>query len=191
MKLSVLIATVPPRKSQLSRLLNRLEPQLTDEVEVLIYDGWTPFGDKVNEMRKLAKGDFSIVIDDDDTVVEGFIETTLPYLTDEIDYLSYGISFYDEGIHSSDIYQNEPHHKCMIRNSIAREIPLGNSYHADKSWSNQAHLIIKKRTELRIPLYIYDYSADGTVGTEPHHANAERQKNIGVYAYDARNYTWL
>lgn len=191
MKLSILIATVPPRASLLSRLLSILEPQLTDEVEVLVYDGWIPFGDKVNKMREIAKGDFSVVIDDDDRVTDDYLELILPHLQNGIDYVDHGILYTVDGAYERVVFGKWPHHKCPIRNSIAKQIPLGNGYTDDEIWSETIAPRVKMIVEIRPVPYIYDFWTKGTVGTVPGNPNAENQRDVGQHRFTKERFTWL
>lgn len=190
MVLSILIATVPGRESLLSRLLWILEQQLTDNVEVLVYDGWIPFGDKVNHMRDIAKGEFSVVVDDDDYVSDSYIERVLPRLKNT-NYLDHGILHLHNGKFQNVIYSDVVHHKCPIRNSIAKDIKLGNGYTDDKQWSRDASACIGATYKVNQALYIYDYWDTGTVGTEPSDKNKDTQRDVGIYPYNRDVFTWI
>lgn len=190
MKLSILIATVPERRSLLSRLLWAIEQQLTDEIEVLIYGGWGSFGDKVNQMREQAKGEYCVVVDDDDLLVSNYISKVLPHL-DGLNYLDYGILYLVDGKYQEVIYSDLPHHKCIIRTDIARQVPLGNSYTADRSWSSQLLPHIRSKECIKEVLYIYDFYTNGSVGTEPGSTNVDNQRNVGEYPYTKEKFVWL
>ena len=78
-RLSLLICTLPERKQFLDRLISRLKPQITPEVEVLISDSGKEIsiGKKRNELITSAKGEYIAFIDDDDWVSEQYVEKIL------------------------------------------------------------------------------------------------------------------
>lgn len=194
MKLSILVATVEPRHSLLSRLLWTLEQQITDEVEVLVFGGWVGFGTKINQMRQLAKGDFSVVIDDDDNVTPDYIEKVLPLLAEDIDYLDYGVLHTHNGVFTDVIFSKDPfsvHHKCPVRNSIAKDIQMGDGYHDDRAWSATASASIGAKGKLNRYMYLHEYWDSGTVGTEPTGKNDDSQRNVGNYPYNKEKFVWL
>lgn len=194
MKLSILVATVEPRESLLSRLLWTLEQQLTDEVEVIVCGGWIGFGNKVNRMRQIAKGDFTVVVDDDDNVTPDYIEKVLPLLTDDIDYLDYGVLHTSNGAFG-DVHFSEPpfivHHKCPVRNAIAKNIPMGDGYHDDRVWSATAGVSVGEKGILNRYMYLHEYWDSGTVGTEPTGKNQDNQRDVGLWPYNKEKFVWL
>lgn len=194
MKLSILVATVDGRESLLSRLLWTLEQQLTDEVEVIVCGGWTGFGTKVNQMRQIAKGDFTVVVDDDDNVTPDYIEKVLPLLTEGIDYLDYGVLHTEDGKFNNVLFSKVPfvvHHKCPVRNSIAKNIPMGDGYHDDRAWSAIASSSVGTKGELNRYMYLHEYWDTGTVGTEPTGKNQDNQRDVGTYPYNKEKFVWL
>lgn len=70
-KLSILIPTVPRRKAHLERLLATLEPQLTDEVELLVLmdNKKSLIGSKRQKMIDISQGEYIVFIDDDDEII--------------------------------------------------------------------------------------------------------------------------
>ena len=77
--LSILIPTMPKRLGLLKRLLNVLNPQVTDEVEILTHsdDGRIPTGRKRNDLIKQAQGQYVVFIDDDDIVADTYVSDIL------------------------------------------------------------------------------------------------------------------
>lgn len=203
-KLSILIPTVESRRSLLSRLLWGIERQLTPEVEVLIYDGWIPFGDKVTEMFKLAKGKYAFVCDDDDMLASDHISSVLEAMESDPDYIAYKVLHLDNGkyagsvgssVHGDRNWQYSPygiHHKCPIRTSIGAQVTMKNDYRCDRDWSADVHaLITRHEVQIDKHLYIYDYWTTGTVGTEPTGKNANTQRDVGEYPYTPELFTWI
>lgn len=91
MSLSLLIPTVPQRKTYLARLLAVLEPQLTDDVELLIGedDGELTIGEKRNDLILAAYGTYIAFIDDDDMVAPDYVARILRALESEPDAVGF------------------------------------------------------------------------------------------------------
>lgn len=89
MKWTIMIATVPQRSRELARLLHRLYPQLTDEVELLINGkDLVPIGLKRQAMLCEAKGEYVNFIDDDDLVPKDYVEHSSPNGRNRLHWLS-------------------------------------------------------------------------------------------------------
>ena len=78
-RLSVLILTMDGREQYLQRLLDRLKPQLTNEVEILMSKDNKEYtvGKKRNSLLHAATGEYVCFIDDDDWVSSNYISTIL------------------------------------------------------------------------------------------------------------------
>ena len=79
MDLSILIATVPPRKKYLNKLLFKLQNQimdnnLQDKIEIIVYedDFEISLGEKKNKLYHSAKGKYVVSIDDDDDISDDY-----------------------------------------------------------------------------------------------------------------------
>jgi hypothetical protein len=202
-QLSILIPTVDTRRSLLSRLLWTLEQQLTDEVEVLVYDGWIPVGDKVTSMLQQAKGTYVMVVDDDDLVAGDLIEKVLQATETNPDYIAFKVLHLADGkyagsvsssIHGDKNWAKNPygvHHKCPVRTEIAKQFVVTNEYRGDRDWSVQVQEQTKTEVLIDKHLYIYDYWSTGTVGTVPSEQNKNSQRDVGEYPYNKEVFTWL
>lgn len=78
-KLSVMIVSLYQRASLLNRLLSVLQPQLTDEVELLICvtGKEESTGSKRQRLKECSVGDYLCYIDDDDLVSNDYIKLLL------------------------------------------------------------------------------------------------------------------
>lgn len=98
MKWSILIPTVVDRPQPFNRLIDRLAPQMNKQVEVVVF--WNNYERQLGELRQLlleeAKGEYVSFVDDDDLVVEDYVETILPML-DGVDYIGFMVDFYSNG----------------------------------------------------------------------------------------------
>ena len=99
--LSILIPTVPTREKYLNRLLYNLEKQilennLEDKIEIIIYkDNFEhSLGNKRNRLLELAKGKYSVIVDDDDQVSNNYCKLINEVIenTDD-DQIGYDIEF--------------------------------------------------------------------------------------------------
>lgn len=77
--LSILIPTMTRRKDYLDRIMGILNPQKTDEVEILINNdnGEKTTGEKRNELLDIANGDYIAFVDDDDIVSKDYVKKIL------------------------------------------------------------------------------------------------------------------
>jgi glycosyltransferase involved in cell wall biosynthesis len=136
-RLSILICSLNSRAHLLKRLRAVLDPQLTDEVEVIVNvdDGQLSIGDKRNALLKEATGDYIAFIDDDDMVRTTYVPNILTaILTDPdcvgiegimttngstsgrlfIHSLRYHIWFEDNGV-----YYRNPNHLSPVKRELA------------------------------------------------------------------------
>ncbi len=143
MKISILICALDePFRDQyyIERLLDVLEPQKTDEIEILIKSDGKEItvGNKRNQLLKEAKGERIIFLDDDDLVTDNYIEKLIEYYELDFDCVGIGVrftkdgnspSFYDysykKNINTRDqktgarVYGRMPNHLCLWRKEIA------------------------------------------------------------------------
>lgn len=102
MDLSILIATVPPRKKYLNRLLTNLQNQivennLQDKIEVIVYedDFETVIGYKKNKLYESAKGKYVVSIDDDDDVSEDYCSSIINVIkNNDVDQITFTHAYY-------------------------------------------------------------------------------------------------
>lgn len=207
MKLSVLVPTVSVRKGFLSRLLWGLEPQLNQDVEVVICSGDTdPMGQKYNRMFQEAKGEYVACVDDDDYLASNYVDRVLTGIKlFGPDYISYGILHTEDGRYMSQVisskdgdhtWQKQPYGilpKCVIKRSIAKDFEFPNHHSGDQEWSRAVQLSGRVKTEYIIDqvLYFYDFWLKGSLGTVPGSPNVETQRDIGLYPYNKKRFTWL
>jgi glycosyltransferase involved in cell wall biosynthesis len=211
MRLSILIPTIEERKSLLSRLLFGLEQQLTDEVEVIVYDGRIPAGDKYNQMFKIAKGDFIVCVDDDDYLADDYVSKVVPKLNN-IDFLGYKILTLNNGrywmtiehkLENENVWTKPPYsrrqlsHKCPIKREIAKQFAFDNHYTADREWLDKISQsgLVKKGEYIDSFLYIYDFWESGTVGTSQDQknfqSNINNQRDVGYYPFNKNSFIWI
>lgn len=201
--LTICIPTIPSRRSLLSRLLFTLDHQMRPEVEVLIADGAAPMGDKLNACFAAAQGRFVVCVDDDDLVADDYIDAVLPKLGN-VDFVGYAVTVLEDGRYTGTVRHSlagDPlwrsvHRgacpKCPVRTFIARQVPFGNDYHADRDWSLAVHQLCHADAIVRRSLYTYDHWADHMVGTTPDDPRFRRpQRDVGMWPFRQEVFTWL
>ena len=203
MRLSVLVPTVSPRASLLSRLLWSITSQSGD-YEIVIHEGDDiPMGDKLNRMFTVAQGEYVVCVDDDDMLADSYMDNVLPRL-EGIDFLGYQIlvlrdgAFWMQVEHRGDavgwgsrVRGVGP--KCPIRRELALQVPFGNAYTDDVSWSSQVARLVKSSDFVARPLYIYDWWESRMLGTAPDHYESrwEEQRDVGTWPWVPAVITWL
>ena len=103
MDLSILIATVPPRKKYLNRLLTNLQKQivennLEDRIEIIVYkDNFeSVVGYKFNKLIESAKGKYCVLIGDDDVLSDDYCISIIKAIDENpnVDQISHNHRYY-------------------------------------------------------------------------------------------------
>jgi hypothetical protein len=202
-KLSVLIPTVSPRRSLLSRLLWSVTSQLGD-FEIVVHAGDDiPMGDKLNRMFTVAKGEYVVCVDDDDMLADSYMEQVLPKCGD-VDFVGYRIlvlhdgAFWMEVEHRGDVSGwgetiRGVGPKCPIRRELALQVPFGNAYTDDQRWSLEVGRLVKTSAYVDRPLYVYDWWESHMLGTAPDHQTDRwgTQRDVGMWPFRQVPIVWL
>lgn len=177
MKLSILIATMPHRQKMFSDLRYALETQVLlykyeNNVEI-IYDASMNYniGTKRNKLLELAKGDYIVFADDDDSVSGNYINEIMNATRSGCDCIGISgtITFngtnrrqwhiskkYKRWHELNSIYYRTPNHISPVRRELALqagfpEIAFGEDY----EYSRRLFPLLK--TEVVIPGDLYEY----------------------------------
>ena len=180
LKLSILIPTLVSRTKYLSNLLAILQPQLNDDVEIVIDSdaGEKSIGEKRNNLLAKAQGDYICFIDDDDEVSKRYVENILKAIESEPDCCSmtgvitfdgvnpkifhHSIAYkeYKTNIDEQPItYERYPNHLNPIKRSIAIKysfIPVDHG--EDTEWATQIFKAGELKTEVEIKEVLYHYN---------------------------------
>lgn len=189
MKLSILIPTVKGRESHLQSLtadLNRqiAETNATSEVEIVVLSDnkEMTIGDKRTKLYSMAKGKYSVQLDDDDSVHPNYVSLVLNATSKDTDCIGYYESVtwdrkylgnshislrhkaWDEN-KSGHRFVRTPFHKVPIKTEIAKAVPFKPlRFGEDHEWSKRIYQHLT--TEVFIPevMYFYEYiSGDARV----------------------------
>ena len=179
MKLSILIPTLTTRAEYLTNLIAILQPQLNDDVELVINsdDGTKSIGEKRNELLMRAQGDYICFVDDDDEVSNKYVENILEALKSKPDCCSLtGVITWDDErpelfCHSIKykeyktntnnepiVYERYPNHLNAIKRSIAVKysfMPI--DYGEDTEWATQVFKGGELKVEEEIKEVLYHY----------------------------------
>lgn len=199
--ITICIPTMPQRASTLSRLLAQLEPFDRRRFEVLVHEKVAPMGDKLNEMFARAQGDWVVCVDDDDLIFPALIPTDLP----DVDFVGWRILVSIDGRVVGSVshrLDRDPDAtwangdrgvspKCLVRTSIARKVPFGNEYTADRQWSRQVQAMCKSGHFVDELVYHYDHHTGAMLGTNPDDRPNASQRDVGTWDYKRGAFTWL
>lgn len=198
--ITVCIPTMPGRESTLSRLLHNLQPHVGDDLEVLVHRRVAPMGDKLNEMFAAATGSHVVCVDDDDVLHAGLIPRTPVQ-----DFVGWRVLVQIDGQTLGDVEHRlgqDPgarwssrwrgvSPKCLVRTEIARSVPFGNEYTADRAWSTEVQSRCETGMFIDEIVYVYDHWSSAMLGTNPGDKPDALQRDVGWWQYTPGRFTWL
>lgn len=179
--LSICIPYLPEPKSldHLAALRLMIDPQMTDEVELVFDDRPRniPTGTKRNDMYAKAQGQYVCSVDCDDWIATDYVEQIITaiksgspdvvtfcgwYTENGRNHLDWTIKLGEkyEARHEDGKYQifRWPNHLAVMKKELATRVKFRDVWHGeDYQWSEQ---IMKQRllqTEVHIPKQLYHY----------------------------------
>ena len=180
MKLSVLVCSLTRRTKYLERLLAVLQPQLTDEVELLIEtdDGKLTTGQKRNILLEKATGEYVAFVDDDDLVASSYVQKILEAVKTEPDVVGIHLHHFENDVlhgmtyHSlkynswwhernKDLpgltnYYRNPNHINPVKRTIALQVKFPSAVRGeDKDYSMRLLPLLKTEVFIDEALYYY------------------------------------
>jgi len=180
MKLSILILTLPSRrKTFLSDLLDILEPQVEqyNDVELLVlYDNKRrSVGEKRDNIMSLAKGTYTVFVDDDDIVTDDYVSSIITCINENIGtdcvvfdtictiddgipiHCKYGVEYeYNNNASGNGFWTGKPAHTMVYSKQLVLEASFGKSnVGEDMFWVSQVHPKIKNQSRIDKVLYYY------------------------------------
>lgn len=174
MLLSILICSLENRKESLLNLLKLLEPQINDDVEILVNvdSGELTTGEKRNKLLEKSKGDYIVFIDDDDLVSKDYIEKILNALKSKPDCCSLEgeITFkkinitkkfihsleYNSWFEKDNIYYRNPNHLNVVKRELALKVKFPHKK-VGEDFEYSKNLLPFLKTEIKIKGVIYYY----------------------------------
>jgi len=171
--LSILICHISSRESLLNRLLSILEPQLTDQVEVLIEtdNGERTTGEKRNVLLDKAQGEYVAFIDDDDTVSFDYVAKILKAVETKPDCCSlqgelrrsnnpsrffFHSIQWDHWFERNGRYYRNPNHLNAVKREIAVNVRFPKkNVGEDQDYSMRLHKHLVTEVPILGTIYIY------------------------------------
>lgn len=190
-KLSLLICTIPSRQHLLRRLLDVLEPQLTDETELLIdSEPSGSIGEKRQRLLDACAGRWAACIDDDDMVSPSYCSSLLRALEADPDCVGFCVSKFELHVRQPDEihdlcydrfgerigadgrveYTRPINHLNPVRTDLARRVgfpPL--NWGEDCQYAKGVRPLLRTCVYIDEPLYTYLYI--------PHRHRADETRN--------------
>jgi glycosyltransferase involved in cell wall biosynthesis len=169
---------MPSRKNLLTRLLNVLDPQRTDEVEIIIEsdDGQMAIGKKRNILLKKATGDYISFVDDDDLVTTHYVGKVLQAIETKPDCVGLQgiITFqgksprifihsmkYDKWFEENNVYYRCPNHLNPVKRDIALQVMFPeNNFGEDRDYSQRLFPLLKNEVHINDTIYHYLYEKE-------------------------------
>jgi len=175
--LSILIPTLPIRKTKFDNLISQLELQIKEgnyqsvvEVISLLDNKEMTIGAKRNRMIEMSAGKYVCFVDDDDMVSPDYIEKIIGAINQYPDVITFCGRYFKDGVFQQDFtisldvehldtpkhLYRKPHHLCPVKRYIAMDCPYPNINNGeDSAYSELLNRFLL--TEYHIKAQIYDY----------------------------------
>jgi hypothetical protein len=187
--LSILIPTVYGREKCFSHLVNSLQTQIQklfeggklnslNDIEILsdIDNKEKTIGAKRELLYSIAKGVYSLQIDDDDALAKGAIGWILEAMENDADCITYKESCMMDGVYKSSNhslkyekwqdnfdgfdYVRTPFYKDCIKTDIAKIVPFPNiRWNEDEQWSYALKPFLRTEYHINKEVYLYQYES--------------------------------
>jgi len=174
MKLTIAIPTIVGREKQFMKLMTELEYQilLRDDVEIisLCDNKEMSIGTKRQKLYEMAKGRWTIQVDDDDSLADDYVEQIIPALANDPDCIGYvedcdidgkkqlsSISkTYKEWKTIGNKHERTPYFKVPIKTELCLKAGVTDMrFGEDHDFAKRIHKMIKTEVYLDIPMYYY------------------------------------
>ena len=177
MKLSILIATIEERAEMFNALVSEIEKQVTKDVEILSLcdNKEMSIGTKRDKLYNMANGEYSVMIDDDDSISKDYVKLVIPALKTKPDCVGYKEWVNFNGVNRGSIfslkfkewenckpvrhgiwYHRTPFCKTPIKTEICRKVGVKDMRFAeDHDFAKRVYPYLK--TEVFIDEFLYFY----------------------------------
>lgn len=174
----ILILSVLERQDKLNKLLKVLEPQLNENVAVLVLTDNQDYsvGFKRTRLLEMSRADYVSFIDDDDMITEDYVESLLPHLDGQNDFVGFEVTYLQNGKpnkqnkpykmlpkymdwkEDSEAWWKDIYHLGVIRRVTAQRFPFEGMQGEDGQWAKNIREagLIDKRAYVDKSLYTYD-----------------------------------
>lgn len=168
-KLTVAIPSIVERKEQFEALLTHLYRIAPIWVEIidLIDNKTISIGSKRQQLLETAKGEYIVMVDDDDTIPDYYFDKLLPALEQQPDCVGYIEQVGEKNaIHSKrfkhwgeskEAYHRTPFCKDPIRTELARQVGFKDMrYGEDHDFAKRLYPLLKTEVFIDEIMYIYN-----------------------------------
>jgi hypothetical protein len=178
--LTVIVCTIPERRSLLSRCLWYLEHQTVTDFEVIVAHGPQGKGTKLARAFPLVETSHVMVVDDDDWISPLLVESVLPFRED---WVGYDAVQFTDGRFDRKLTLNPGSHICPTRIGLALEAPFGDEYSAAYDYTDFVASKAESTSYIVEPFYFYDkWNAPGGEWSPP--------RNVGMWPHDKSLWRW-
>lgn len=179
MRLSILICHLPEREHFLKRLMNILQPQVTDGVEILVDDTGRemPTGTKRNKLIAQATGEYFSFIDVDDLVPMFYVNeilkaieqkpdcvTFIGYMTTNgADRRNFVIKLGEKYEERDRVYYRPPNHLAVIKKELVKNIRFRDIWQLEDyhyCMDMQRLNLLKSEVHINCDMYHYDFQSN-------------------------------
>lgn len=173
-RLSICIVSLESRADYLKRLMLKLGPQVTDEVELLLLTdrAHESIGEKRQRLLVQAVGDYVVSVDDDDLVADDYVAAILAATATDPDCVTFNVARLIDGkrigyeirsIVNDDNYDTfgevmprRPNHLCPIRRELALQVGF-KRMNRGEDWEYAKGIYPLLKSEVRINRELYTY----------------------------------
>lgn len=181
----ILILSVLERQDKLKELLAVLEPQLNENVAVVVLTDNQDYsvGYKRTKLVQMSQADYVSFVDDDDSVTEDYVESLLPHLDGKNDFVGFEVTYLQNGKlnkekkpykmlpkhqtwrEDSEAWWKDVYHLGVIKREIAARFPFDGMHGEDGRWAKDIREagLIDKRAYVDKALYTYDKNDKDTL----------------------------
>jgi glycosyltransferase involved in cell wall biosynthesis len=188
--LSILTPTIPERSYQLAKLAENIDDQIylanaqgMVEHLVLSDNRCRTIGAKRQALVDIARGQYVAFVDDDDWIMEGYVEAILDAARSYVDVITFQqravyngqeslVEFKagqnDEAFVTDGLTRRGPWHICAWQRSVVAGCQfLETNYGEDIAWARQARARIRTSKHIPFILHEYRHDSDATAAPEP------------------------
>jgi glycosyltransferase involved in cell wall biosynthesis len=187
---SILTPTIPIRAGQVAELTKHIQNQIQQEnaekvVEHLVLSDnmVRSIGAKRQALVDIARGQYVAFVDDDDWVMDGYVEAILDAARSHVDVITFQqravyngqeslVEFKagqnDEAFVTDGLTRRGPWHICAWRRSVVAGCQfLETNYGEDIVWARQARARIRTSKHIPFILHEYRHDSEATAAPEP------------------------
>lgn len=204
--LSILVPSVASRRATFApKIMDQLfgqrerlseEDQARVEILVLVDSKSKVLGDKRNDLVRLAQGEYTVFVDDDDRVTEDYVSSLLEATQSGADVITFDASVslngapakpcryslkFDEDKNTNSEYIRIPNHLSAVKRDLALRAPFASRGRGeDSEYARSLKPLLRTEHRIARTLYYYDFSSSTTETQQPGGAEPDRCADVDV-----------